>query len=102
LVVNRTGKAADLSTSEVEGFMGKTLGALPVLADIPEDPRVREAEREGVPVIVYEPECPASLAINELAKVMVGEADLPYVPAEEHEVNETVKRLVRALTGRRF
>ncbi len=101
LVVNRTGKAADLSTSEVEGFMGKTLGAMPILADIPEDPKVLEAEREGVPIVVYEPECPASVAINELAKVVAGEADLPYVPAAEQEVNETIRRLTRALTGRR-
>ena len=101
VVVNRTGKAADLSTDEVEQFMGRTLGAIPILADIPEDSKVQEAEREGVPVVVYEPECPASAAINELAKVVVGEADLPYVPYEERAVKETTSRLIRALTGRR-
>ena len=101
LVVNRTGKAADLSLGEVEQFMGRTLGAMPILSDIPEDPKVQEAEREGVPVVVYEPECAASLAINELAKVVAGEADLPYVPYEERAVVETTKRLIRALTGRR-
>jgi MinD-like ATPase involved in chromosome partitioning or flagellar assembly len=41
--------------------------------------RVREAEREGIPVVVYEPDCDASVAINELAKVMAGEADLSHV-----------------------
>ncbi|MDI6642602.1 MAG: cell division ATPase MinD [Candidatus Hodarchaeaceae archaeon] len=101
LVVNRTGKKADLSLDEVEQFMGRTLGAMPVLADIPEDPKVQEAERECVPVVVYEPECSASIAINELAKVIVGERDLPYVPYEERAVKETTSRLVRALTGRR-
>jgi septum site-determining protein MinD len=101
LVVNRTGKAADLSVDEVEQFMGRALGSLPVLADIPEDPKVQEAEREGVPVVVYEPGCEASVAINELAKVIAGEADLPYAPWEEREVGETAKRLIRALTGRR-
>ena len=101
LVVNRTGKTADISTGEVEQFMGRTLGAMPVLADIPEDSKVQEAEREGVPVVVYEPECEASLAINELAKVVVGEADLPYVPYEDRSVEETTNRLIRALTGRR-
>jgi septum site-determining protein MinD len=100
LVVNRTGKAADLSTSEVEQFMSRTLGAMPVLAEIPEDPKVQEAEREAIPVVVYEPECNASIAINELAKVIVGEADLPYVPTEDQEVRETTKRLIRALTAR--
>ncbi len=101
LVVNRTSKTADLSLGEVEQFMGRTLGAMPVLADIPEDPKVQEAEREGVPVVVYEPECAASLVINELAKVVTGEADLTYVPHEERAVVETTKRLIRALTGRR-
>lgn len=101
LVLNRTGKAADLSTGEVEQFMGRTLGAMPVLADIPEDPKVQEAEREGVPVVVYEPECEASVAVNELAKLVAGEADLPYVPYEEPAIKETTGRLIRALTGRR-
>jgi len=101
LVVNRTGKTADLSTGEVEQFMGRTLGAMPVLADIPEDSKVQEAEREGIPVVVYEPECEASVAINELAKVVAGEADLPYVPYEDRAVEETTNRLIRALTGRR-
>jgi septum site-determining protein MinD len=101
LVVNRTGKAADLSLDDIEHFMSKALGAMPILVDIPDDPKVLEAEREGVPVVVYEPGCPASAAINELAKVVAGEADLPYAPSAEREVDETVKRLTRALTGRR-
>jgi len=101
LVVNRVGRAADLSLDDIEHFMSKALGAMPILADIPEDPKVLEAEREGVPVVVYEPECPASAAINELAKVVVGEADLPYAPSAKDEVDETIRRLMRALTGRR-
>lgn len=101
LVVNRVGKAADLSLDDIEHFMSKALGAMPILADIPEDPKVLEAEREGVPVVVYEPECPASVAINELAKVVAGEADLPYTPSAKDEVDETIRRLTRALTGRR-
>ncbi len=99
-VVNRSGKKADLTIPEIETFMGRTLGGLPTLAEIPEDPKVQEAEREGVPVVIYEPECEASVAINELAKVIAGEVDLPYVPAEDKEVRETTKRLIRALTGR--
>jgi septum site-determining protein MinD len=101
LVVNRTGKTADLSVDEIEQFMGRSLGSVPVLADIPEDTKVQEAEREGIPVVVYEPECEASVAISELAKVIAGEADLPYAPWEEREIGETTKRLIRALTGRR-
>lgn len=101
LVVNRTGKAADISLADIEHFMGHSLGAIPILADIPEDPKVLEAEREGVPVVVYEPECPASLAINELARVVTGKAGLPYAPSAKQEIDETIRRLTRALTGRR-
>jgi hypothetical protein len=39
--------------------------------------------------------------MNELAKVVAGEADLPYTLGKEQEIGETVKRLTRALTGRR-
>jgi septum site-determining protein MinD len=102
LVVNRTGKAADLSITDIENFMDKTLGAMPILADIPEDPKVLEAERECIPIVVYEPECPASISISELAKIIAGEADLPYAPMEEREVDQTIKRLTRALLGRRI
>lgn len=102
LTVNRVGKGADLSREELEAFMGRALGAIPVLVEIPEDVKVQEAEREGVPVVVYEPECAASLAINELAKIITGEADLVYVPFEEREIQETSKRLLRALTGKRI
>ncbi len=101
VVVNRAGKAADVSTTEIEHFMNKTLGAMPILAEIPEDQKAQEAEREGVPLVVYEPNSPASVAINELAKVVAGEADLPYTPGKEQEIGETIKRLTRALTGRR-
>ena len=51
--------------------------------------------------MVYEPECDASIAINELAKIVAGESDLSYAPWEEDEIGETTKRLIRALTGRR-
>lgn len=101
VVVNRVGKAADLSTDEVENFMSRSLGTMPVLSEIPEDPKVQEAEREGVPVVVYEPDCDASVAINGLAKVVAGEADLPYVPHEDRAIAETTSMLIRALTGRR-
>ena len=99
VVVNRVGRDSDLSTAEVEEFMGQTLGAIPILAEIPEDPRVQEAEREGVPVVVYDPECKASRAIQSLAEVLVGRAGTPYGFGKGGG-DETVRRLVRALTGR--
>ncbi|KXB09148.1 hypothetical protein AKJ35_01310, partial [candidate division MSBL1 archaeon SCGC-AAA833F18] len=48
LLVNRTGKSSDISRDEIDHFMGKTIGALPILSEIPEDPKVLEAEREEV------------------------------------------------------
>ena len=38
LVVNRTGKTADVTTEEIEAFMSCSLGTMPILADIPEEP----------------------------------------------------------------
>lgn len=102
IVVNRMGKRTDLTSAEIETFMGRALGSAPILAEIPEDPKVQEAEREGVPVVVYEPDCDASIAINDLAKVIIGEKDLPYVPFKPQEIRETTKRLIRALTGRQI
>ncbi|MEM2889879.1 MAG: cell division ATPase MinD [Candidatus Hadarchaeum sp.] len=100
VVVNRTGRGTDLSLGEVESFLSRALGAMPILSEIPEDPKVQEAELAGIPVVVYEPDCEASVAIGNLAKLVAGEANLPYVPYEERAVAETTARLVRALTGR--
>lgn len=40
LVVNRVGKAADISLKDIEHFMSKALGAMPILGEIPDDPKV--------------------------------------------------------------
>jgi len=101
LVVNRVGRASDISRDEIEHFMGNTVGSISVILDVPEDDTVHEAERAGVPVTVYEPTSPSSESIYELARVMAGESDLPYEPYEEGEIDQTVKRLSRALTGRK-
>jgi hypothetical protein len=53
VIVNRTVKVANLTTSEVEQFMGRTLGSMLIIAEISEG-QVQEAEREGVPVVMYE------------------------------------------------
>lgn len=100
VVVNRTGRGAELSSDEVENFLSRALGTMPILSEIPDDPKVQEAELAGVPVVIYEPDCEASVAIGNLAKLVAGEANLPYVPYEERAVAETTARLVRALTGR--
>ncbi|KXA91946.1 hypothetical protein AKJ63_00300 [candidate division MSBL1 archaeon SCGC-AAA259D18] len=99
MVVNRVGRSSDLSRREIEHFMGETLGSLSVLSEIPEDETVQEAEREEIPVTVYEPEALASQAIYELAGLVAGGSELPYEPYEEEEVDRTVEKLTRALTG---
>ncbi len=101
LVVNRVGRSSDISRDEIEHFMGNTLGSVSIISQIPEDETVQEAEREETPITVYDPESPASGSIYELSKVITGESDLPYEPYEEGEVDKTVERLSRALTGRR-
>jgi MinD-like ATPase involved in chromosome partitioning or flagellar assembly len=99
LVVNRTGKRAEVPPEEIEEFMGRTLGGLPIIAQIPEDSKVQEAELQGTPVIAYDPDCPASTAIHELAEIIAGEAEPPYLK-EGRVLSESTERLVRALTGR--
>lgn len=101
LVVNRVGRSSDLAREEIEHFMGKTVGSVSVVSEVPEDDKVQEAEREEVPITVYDPESPAAESIYELARIVTGEADLPYEPYEEAEVDRTVERLSRAITGRR-
>ena len=49
LVVNRTGEAADLSLREVEEFMGRTLGGMPVLAEIQRTRRFRRRSERAYP-----------------------------------------------------
>ncbi len=101
LVVNRIGRSSDISKGEIEHFMGETLGSLKILSEIPEDETVQKAERAETPVIIYEPEAQASRQIYKLAEVITGESDLPYKPFEDAEIDKTVERLSRALTGSR-
>ncbi len=101
LVVNRVGRSSDVSRNEIENFMGETLGSVAVISEIPEDETVQRAEREEVPVTVYAPDCPASRSVHELAGIVAGESDLPYEPYESEEIDQTVERLSRALTGHR-
>jgi len=99
LVVNRMGKRTEIPPEEIEEFMGRTLGGMPIIAEIPEDSKVQEAELHNTPVVVYDPDSAASVAIYELAEVIVGKTEPPYLK-ETRALGETTDRLVRALTGR--
>lgn len=101
LVVNRITGKAELTVEEIEAFMGRAVGDIPVLAKIPEDPKVQEAEHEGVPFVVYDSDCDASQALGELARVIVGESDIRSAYGEEFQLGDTSKKLLRALLGGR-
>jgi septum site-determining protein MinD len=62
VVVNRLPAGEDPGPW-VEGARG--IGE--VLGVVPEDPRVEEAFRRDLPVVVVDPECPASAAFREIA-----------------------------------
>ncbi len=99
LVVNRVGRSSDISKGEIEHFMGKTVGSLPILEEIPEDETVQKAERSETPLMIYEPESRAARQIYDLAELITGEKNLPYEPYEESEIDKTVERLSKALLG---
>jgi ATP-binding protein involved in chromosome partitioning len=55
--------------------LSSALGAkVPLLAQIPLDPGLREAADAGTPVVITAPDAPASVALGELAKVIAGRA----------------------------
>jgi septum site-determining protein MinD len=62
-VLNRLPKGADQKLwVELAGTIADVLGV------VPEDPKVEEAFREDLPVVVANPRCPASLAFLDIAK----------------------------------
>jgi len=101
IVINRITGKAELTVPEIETFMEKAIGDMPVLVAIPEDPVVQEAEHEGIPFVVYDPDCEASRAVHELAKIVVGESDLKGEPSGEFTLKGASVKLLRALLGRR-
>lgn len=64
IVINRIrGEEFELKPKEIKDIMN-----LPVLESIPEDEKVMNALKDGVPILVQEPKSPASNAVNSLAK----------------------------------
>jgi septum site-determining protein MinD len=67
-VLNRYGgHKTDIPPEAAEEVM-----EFPLLAVIPEDPKVREATLEGMPVVAYDPDSKASKAFFELAEKLIG------------------------------
>ncbi len=63
-VLNRSGR----SEAEIPPEVAEEVMEIPLLAVIPEDPAVREATLEGVPVVEYKPESEGAKAFMELAE----------------------------------
>ena len=68
VVLNKVrGKDYELSEEEIE----ETL-SLPILAAIPEDPKVYESLSKRKPVVIYAPKSPASRELRKLAQALIG------------------------------
>lgn len=68
VVINRaTRDENELSVKEVEGILEEK-----ILAEIPEDPEVKKALSAGAPLLLHNPDSPASLAIKKLAADLIG------------------------------
>lgn len=68
VILNRImGVTFELSIEEVESTL-----ETPILAVIPEDPKVREALSTNMPVVLYAPKSPASREFRKLAAVLIG------------------------------
>jgi septum site-determining protein MinD len=68
VIVNRVGKSSyELSKEEIEGGLD-----VPVLGMIPEDWSVRKSVFLRIPVVVYDPLCPASIELKRIGARLVG------------------------------
>ncbi|ASJ07511.1 cell division ATPase MinD [Thermococcus pacificus] len=71
-VLNRYGR----SENDIPPDAAEEVMEIPLLEVIPEDPKVREATLEGVPVVEYAPNSPGAKAFMELAETIVRIAGL--------------------------
>lgn len=68
VVVNRiTGEPYELSKEKIEDIIG-----MPILAEIPEDPKIGESMVVKTPVVSYKPNSPSSIEMNRLAHLLTG------------------------------
>ncbi|MEA3255891.1 MAG: AAA family ATPase [Candidatus Altiarchaeota archaeon] len=71
VILNRImGVTFELSIEEVKSTL-----ETPILAVIPEDPKVREALSTNMPVVLYAPKSPASREFRKLAAVLIGQEE---------------------------
>lgn len=109
-------KSSEITSKELEDLLGvNTLGVVlsrvsddikidkwkkqaekigPLLGTIPEDPKVREAFRNNLPVATAFPESPASLAIKEIAQSVLDEK------VEKIDVEEKIDQGLKKVTNK--
>ncbi len=68
-ILNRYGR----SKNDIPPEVAEEVMEVPLLVVVPEDPKVREATLEGVPVVEYAPDSKGAKAFIELAKVVAGQ-----------------------------
>ncbi|MFP8952887.1 MinD/ParA family protein [Natrialbaceae archaeon A-arb3/5] len=79
LIITRTHPGSDTSYEAIAEKLG-----IPLLGTVPDDPTSRESVRAGTPLVVYDPDSPASAAYRSLAAEL-GDIDLPERASEEDE-----------------
>ena len=89
VIVNRHRQGAELSKEDIEKIMLK-----PVLAVIPEDKAVLEAQKQGHPVIHYDFEANSTACFKELAAKLLGEK---YVEIEEQKEASKFGKLLQKI-----
>lgn len=68
VVLNKVrGKSYELSKEDIESALGVS-----IIAEIPDDPKVPEAIANRIPVVLYDPVSPASIAYKRLAALLIG------------------------------
>ncbi len=86
---------ADETTAELTAQEVSTILEIPVVVVIPEDRNVRRAAIYGEPLILRYPNSLASLAIKELARILIG-----FPIEEKKEKKRTILRLLNGLLRR--
>ncbi len=80
VVLNRvTSRSHELTVDDVESLLG-----YPVIAKVPEDPRVDEAIAAKAPLVIYSPSSPAALEMKRLAAKLAGVEWSPPVIKERN------------------
>lgn len=77
IIVNRVGPGSRLNKAKLHKMASKYLGIyMPDLGEVPDDANVPASLKAYLPVVEYAPNCPASMAYNEIAEKLLKIIDL--------------------------